>query len=40
MTGGELIFSALAITATALYGAVLLWLTLTYHDHQKTLPGE
>ncbi len=35
MTGGEMLFAGLTITAFALYGAVMLWLTFTYHDQQK-----
>lgn len=35
MTTGETLFSILAISGVTIYSAVLLWLTLTYHDHQK-----
>jgi hypothetical protein len=35
MSMGETLFSILAVTGVSLYSAALLWLTLTYHDHQK-----
>ncbi len=38
MNDGELLFAGLTIVAFGLYSAVLLWLTLTYHDQQKQLP--
>lgn len=37
MSGGEFLFAALSLTALSLYSAVLLWLTFTYHDHQRLL---
>jgi len=38
MTGGEQTFLTIVLTATALYSAVLLWLTLTYRDNQNIRP--
>ncbi|MFP5469143.1 MAG: hypothetical protein ACLGGZ_05310 [Alphaproteobacteria bacterium] len=40
MSGSELLFAALTITAFSIYGAVLMWLTLTYHDQQKLLKND
>ena len=40
MGSGELLFAGLTILAFGLYSAVLLWLTLSYHDHQKLLTGD
>ena len=37
MSGGELLFVCLGTVAVSLYMAVMLWLTLTYHDDQYTL---
>jgi len=37
MSGGEFLFAALTLTAFGLYSAIMLWLTLTYHDHQRLL---
>lgn len=34
MSTGEALFSILAVTGVSIYSAVLLWLTLTYHDNQ------
>ncbi|HAM48625.1 MAG TPA: hypothetical protein DCO73_12895 [Alphaproteobacteria bacterium] len=33
MTGGETLFMALGTVGVAVYVAVLMWLTLTYHDN-------
>lgn len=35
MTGGETGFLALVLIASGLYSAVMLWLTMTYHDNQN-----
>ena len=40
MSEGEMLFAGLTIVAFSLYGAVLLWLTFTYHDEQKMLSGD
>lgn len=33
MTGGETLFLALGAVSVTVYVAVLMWLTLTYHDN-------
>ena len=35
MMDSEFAFLALVVVASGLYSAVLLWLTLTYHDNQN-----
>ncbi len=40
MSDGGLLFLGLTVVAFGLYGAVVLWLTFTYHDHQKLLTDD